>query len=97
MLTLLPAICASCDVLIMCLSFLSFTTPPPIPFFFFFLNDPAPPEIYPLSLHDALPILLQDHRSPRQAATPCSVTDPSGCRARSPAPGTAKPPRRAAS
>src|SRR5258708_37409020 len=24
--------------------------------FFFFLNDPAPPEIYPLSLHDALPI-----------------------------------------
>src|SRR3712207_8737143 len=25
--------------------------------FFFFLNDPAPPEIYTLSLHDALPIL----------------------------------------
>src|SRR2546425_12625579 len=25
-------------------------------FFFFFLNDPAPPEIYPFSLHDALPI-----------------------------------------
>src|SRR5256884_8119197 len=25
-------------------------------FFFFFLNDPAPPEIYPLPLHDALPI-----------------------------------------
>src|SRR5256885_11652206 len=23
---------------------------------FFFLNDTAPPEIYPLSLHDALPI-----------------------------------------
>src|SRR5256886_16265689 len=23
---------------------------------FFFLNDPATPEIYPLSLHDALPI-----------------------------------------
>src|SRR5256885_9306156 len=23
---------------------------------FFFFNDPAPPEIYPLSLHDALPI-----------------------------------------
>src|SRR2546427_10462936 len=23
---------------------------------FFFLNDPAPPEIYPLPLHDALPI-----------------------------------------
>src|SRR2546430_7169724 len=25
-------------------------------FFFFFFNDPAPTEIYPLSLHDALPI-----------------------------------------
>src|SRR3989304_10623509 len=28
-------------------------------FFFFFFNDPATPEIYPLSLHDALPIYLQ--------------------------------------
>src|SRR5438874_10455053 len=26
---------------------------------FFFLNDPAPPEIYTLSLHDALPIYLE--------------------------------------
>src|ERR1017187_7076487 len=26
------------------------------PAFIFFFNDPAPPEIYPLSLHDALPI-----------------------------------------
>src|SRR5438270_10649906 len=26
-------------------------------FFFFFFNDPAPTEIYTLSLHDALPIL----------------------------------------
>src|SRR5262249_60114417 len=26
--------------------------------FFFFFNDPAPTEIYTLSLHDALPILL---------------------------------------
>src|SRR2546430_13412427 len=26
--------------------------------FFFFFNDPAPPEIYPLPLHDALPISL---------------------------------------
>src|SRR5256886_7891872 len=25
-------------------------------FFFFFFNDPAPTEIYPLPLHDALPI-----------------------------------------
>src|SRR6202049_2170007 len=27
-----------------------------VSFFFFFFNDPAPPEIYPLPLHDALPI-----------------------------------------
>src|SRR5438034_10650735 len=27
-------------------------------FFFFFFNDPAPTEIYTLSLHDALPISL---------------------------------------
>src|SRR6202521_1441600 len=31
-------------------------------FFFFFLNDTAPPEIYPLPLHDALPILPFDSR-----------------------------------
>src|SRR3989441_4404651 len=31
--------------------------------FFFFLNDPAPPEIYPLSLPDALPI-CQEGRPP---------------------------------
>src|SRR2546426_9490954 len=30
----------------------------PQTFFFFFLNDPAPTEIYPLPLHDALPILF---------------------------------------
>src|SRR2546429_5437739 len=29
-------------------------------FFFFFFNDPAPTEIYTLSLHDALPILEPD-------------------------------------
>src|SRR2546428_4739772 len=28
--------------------------------FFFFLNDPAPTEIYPLPLHDALPIYGND-------------------------------------
>src|SRR2546426_1468513 len=28
----------------------------PLSLFFFFLNDPAPPEISPLPLHDALPI-----------------------------------------
>src|SRR2546425_13147233 len=34
---------------------LAFTrqSPPPV---FFFLNDPAPPETYPLPLHDPLPI-----------------------------------------
>src|SRR2546425_10332014 len=31
--------------------------------FFFFLNDPAPPEIYPLSLPDALPIFSSRDRS----------------------------------
>src|ERR1019366_1443376 len=29
---------------------------PSAPGLYFFFNDPAPPEIYPLSLHDALPI-----------------------------------------
>src|SRR5438552_11854210 len=30
--------------------------------FFFFFNDPSPPEIYTLSLHDALPICgIADH------------------------------------
>src|SRR3989441_10446659 len=29
----------------------------PVLFFFFFFMDPAPPEIYPLPLHAALPIL----------------------------------------
>src|SRR2546430_16709161 len=32
---------------------------PFLSFFFFFFNDPAPTEIYPLSLHDALPISLE--------------------------------------
>src|SRR5690348_17843684 len=32
------------------------TAPHHAPYSFFFFNDPAPPEIYPLSLHDALPI-----------------------------------------
>src|SRR2546429_5281882 len=34
----------------------STTTPIPPSFFFFFLNDTPPTEIYPLSLHAALPI-----------------------------------------
>src|SRR6516162_4163895 len=33
-------------------------------FFFFFFNDTATPEIYPLSLHDALPI-FPSRRRPR--------------------------------
>src|SRR2546430_8002621 len=38
------------------LTLFSITSRPTSSFFFFFLNDPAPPEIYPLPLHDALPI-----------------------------------------
>src|SRR5256884_632253 len=34
----------------------------PLYLFFFFFNDPAPTEIYPLSLHDALPIYVQAAR-----------------------------------
>src|SRR3982750_1345963 len=37
-------------------------------FFFFFLNDTAPPEIYPLPLHDALPICAVEQPRPRAAA-----------------------------
>src|SRR3712207_8321709 len=32
--------------------------------FFFFFNDTATPEIYPLSLHDALPISVTDPAAP---------------------------------
>src|SRR5256885_3891092 len=38
-------------------------TPLPLFFFFFFFNDPAPTEIYPLPLHDALPIFARRGRS----------------------------------
>src|ERR1017187_2075832 len=38
-------------------------------FFFFFFNDPATTEIYPLSLHDALPISAID-RTGRRSDTP---------------------------
>src|SRR2546429_1802542 len=37
-------------------NFFDLTTLPHIHLLFFFLNDPAPPEIYTLPLHDALPI-----------------------------------------
>src|SRR2546430_1439504 len=48
------------------------STPPPLHFLthgllFFFFNDPAPTEIYPLSLHDALPI-WRDRPSRRRRA-----------------------------
>src|SRR2546430_13940145 len=33
--------------------------------FFFFLNDRAPPEIYPLPLHDALPICARRYERSR--------------------------------
>src|SRR5258708_2492974 len=39
--------------------FVSFSSPTPTSIFFFF-NDPATPEIYTLSLHDALPIFNAD-------------------------------------
>src|SRR5256885_7364871 len=35
-------------------------------FFFFFFNDTATTEIYPLSLHDALPIYQRIHRRRQQ-------------------------------
>ena len=41
--------------------------------FFFFFNDPAPPEIYTLSLHDALPICRRPRRPPRRGL-PCPCT-----------------------
>src|SRR5205809_5692957 len=50
--------------------------------FFFFFNDPAPPEIYTLSLHDALPISLGQGRGARRPVCfwsrgPWQI--PSGC------------------
>src|SRR5256885_14363565 len=36
--------------------------PPDPAFFFFFFNDTATPEIYPLPLHDALPIFSRGRR-----------------------------------
>src|SRR5258708_17211621 len=51
-----------------------FTTPRPPSSIFFFFNDTATTEIYPLSLHDALPIssrrLYRPHPQRRQAGRP---------------------------
>src|SRR2546430_2973725 len=48
--------------------------PPRPTFYFFFLKDPAPTEIYTLSLHDALPISaaspLRATIAPRKSGTP---------------------------
>src|SRR2546425_13081559 len=43
-------------------------------FFFFFFNDTATTEIYTLSLHDALPILLGRSGKSRRSAT-CSASE----------------------
>src|SRR6266516_7330715 len=41
--------------------------------FFFFFNDPAPPEIYTLSLHDALPISPPRLRCTLVPCLPCAM------------------------
>src|SRR4030043_2367979 len=46
-------------------------------FIFFFFNDPAPTEIYPLSLHDALPI--SSRGSAPRASSPPSSRCPATC------------------
>src|SRR5258706_479026 len=38
-------------------------------FIFFFFNDPSTTAIYPLSLHDALPIFLEEHASDLHSLT----------------------------
>src|ERR1035437_1182462 len=50
-----PVTVFECVLLVACLSY----------YFFFFFNNTAPPEIYPLPLHDALPILTQSSPSRR--------------------------------
>src|SRR2546426_6775536 len=51
----------------MCYSVADFSHAPraPIPSFFFFFNDTATTEIYTLSLHDALPISMDDDMIPQ--------------------------------
>src|SRR2546430_13362054 len=44
--------------------------PPPFQFFFFFFNDTATTEIYTLSLHDALPILVRHVARVARTAAP---------------------------
>src|SRR3990167_6856110 len=54
-------------------------------FLFFFLNDAAPPEIYPLSLHDALPISPSCPAGRPRCPSPSGSLQPSSrvCRPRS--------------
>src|SRR2546429_4353356 len=62
--------------------------------FFFFFNDPAPTEISPLPLHDALPI-SPPAPSPRAAPTPATSArgPPAGARPRRyPPPPASGPP-----
>src|SRR2546429_9961280 len=47
-----PIVPPSCSRTFLCVP----VPPTPLRFFFFFFKDPAPPDFYPLSLHDALPI-----------------------------------------
>src|SRR2546428_169563 len=49
---------------------------------FFFFNDTAPTEIYPLSLHDALPISPEAPRAARRAARPDALGPRTGWPAR---------------
>src|SRR5256885_9227173 len=45
-------------------------------FLFFFFNDTATTEIYPLSLHDALPILVEVHQPASGSPVSSSVFRP---------------------
>src|SRR2546430_14551842 len=49
------------------------TPPPRPPSSFFFFNDPAPTEIYTLSLHDALPISFFGRAAPEIVKIPFHV------------------------
>src|SRR2546425_9330112 len=77
---------ALCSVVILCSSVLSplvLLAAFHLCVFFFFFNDTAPPEISPLSLHDALPIppsiIRNDHGrrvvgvAPRAVPEPCTI------------------------
>src|SRR3989449_6865428 len=65
--------------------------------FFFFLNDPAPPEIYTLSLHDALPISARDRPGPGREAPPAPARRAHGRALAGRVPAHGRPPRAARS